>query len=109
MSKSVCTLEDLDEEELKGLWHRGRANQCSTCLADENKKVILEKGRMEASVLIFIEISCVFGELFNILFQGHSLQKLAFTSLDFDLEINIFDSYHKWGILFSKNMFLDFA
>ena len=47
-----------------------------------------------ASVLILIEISCVFGELFKILFKSHSLQKLAFTSLDFDLEINNLDSYH---------------
>ena len=47
-----------------------------------------------ASVFIFIEISSVFGELFKILFKSHSLQKLAFTSLDFDLEINILDSYH---------------
>ena len=42
----------------------------------------------------FTEISCVFGELFKILFKSHSLQKLAFTSLDFDLEINNLDSYH---------------
>ena len=50
MSKSVCTFEDLDEEELKRLRHRGRANRCNTCLADENKVVILEKGRMEAHI-----------------------------------------------------------
>ena len=50
MSKSVCTCEDLDEEELKRLPHRGRANRCNTCLADENKVVILAKGRMEAHI-----------------------------------------------------------
>ena len=36
-----------------------------------------------ASVLIFVEISCVFGELFIILFKSYSWQKLAFTFLDF--------------------------
>ena len=44
MSKSVCTFEDLDEQELKRLRHRGRANRCNTCLADEKKWSSWRKG-----------------------------------------------------------------
>ena len=42
--------EDCDEETLKRLRHRGRANRCNTCLADDAKTVIMEKVRMEAHI-----------------------------------------------------------
>ena len=50
MSTSILNFEDCDEETLKRLRHRGRANRCNTCLADDGKTVIMEKGRMEAHV-----------------------------------------------------------
>ena len=50
MSSSILNFEDCDEETLKRLWHRGRANRCNTCLADDAKTVIMEKGHMEAHV-----------------------------------------------------------
>ena len=50
MSGAATSFEDLSEEEIKKLGHRGRANHCNTCLADEGKMVILEKGRMEAHI-----------------------------------------------------------
>ena len=46
----MATFEECDEEILKKLRHRGRANRCNHCLSDEDKTVILEKGRMEAHV-----------------------------------------------------------
>ena len=50
MSSSVLRFEDCDEDTLKRLRHRGRANRCNTCLADDGKTVIMEKGRMEAHI-----------------------------------------------------------
>ena len=50
ISSSVLRFEDCDEDTLKRLRHRGRANRCNTCLADEGKTVIMEKGRMEAHI-----------------------------------------------------------
>ena len=51
MSRSPCQFEDLAEKELEKLRHRGRAYQCTTCLTDEKKVMIMEKGRMEAHIL----------------------------------------------------------
>ena len=50
MSGSATSFEDLSEEEIKKLRHRGRASHCNTCLVDEGKMVILEKVRMEAHI-----------------------------------------------------------
>lgn len=47
----MSTFEELEERELEKLRHRGRAYQCTTCLSDEKKVVIMEKGRMEAHIL----------------------------------------------------------
>ena len=50
MSTSILNFEDCDEETLKRLQHRERANECNTCLADDGKTVIMETGHMEAHV-----------------------------------------------------------